>query len=96
VSFGVAELSKFLLHKRELDMRKLKCEQRKYLRTGLVVESLGHRALSGETQNNKLLMTQVADSSCTKQRLGLQRKTILDIQNSKDISTCAFGFMCLF
>jgi hypothetical protein len=94
VSLWVTELSKYLLHKRELDTKKLKSEQRRYLCTGLV-ESMGHRALSGETQGNKLLITQVAYSSCTKQRLGLQRKTILDIQNSKDISACACGYCFL-
>ncbi|KDR20217.1 Sodium channel modifier 1 [Zootermopsis nevadensis] len=76
----VSELSKYLLHKRELDTKKLKSEQRRYLCTGLV-ESMGHRALSGEAQGNKLLITQVAYSSCSKQRLGLQRKPILDIEN---------------
>lgn len=50
---------------------------------------MGHRALSGDTKGNKLLITQVAYGSCTKQRLGLQQKTILDIQNSKNFSTYA-------
>lgn len=86
------ELSKYLVHKRESDTKKLKSEQRRHLHTGLAIESMGHRALPGEMQGNKLLTTQVAYSSCSKQRLGLQRKTILDIQNGKVISTCACGY----
>lgn len=76
------ELSKYLVHKREADTRKLKAEQRRYLRSGLAVESMGHAAFPGQVQGNKLLVTQVTQSGASKLKFGLQqRKMILDIQN---------------
>jgi hypothetical protein len=82
-----------LVHKREADTKKLKAEQRRYLRSGLAVESMGHAALPGQVQGNKLLVTQMTHSGCSKRKFGLQqRKTILDIQNGKGISVLLHGY----
>lgn len=62
-----------------LENKKLKSEQRKYLHPGLVVDSLGHGTL--KDQGSEMLITQVAYTGCSKQKLGLQRKTILDVEN---------------
>jgi hypothetical protein len=71
----------------EADTKKLKAEQRRYLRSGLVVESMGHAALPGQVQGSNLLATQVTHSGSSKLNCGLrQRKMTLDIQNGKDIS----------
>lgn len=64
----VNELSKFLLHKRELDLKKLKLDQRRYLRTGLVDELMGRVTMQ---QPHKLPHSRVH---------GMQRKTVLDLQ----------------
>jgi hypothetical protein len=63
-----------------LEIKKLKSEQRKYLHSGLMVDSMGQ-----ETQGNEMLITHVAYAGCGKQKLGLQRKTILDVENSKSL-----------
>ncbi|XP_069684554.1 sodium channel modifier 1-like [Periplaneta americana] len=64
----VNELSKYLLHKRELDLKKLKLDQRRYLRTGLVDEVMGCAPVQ---QPHKLPYSRGH---------GMQRKTILSIQ----------------
>jgi hypothetical protein len=66
-----------------LEIKKLKSEQMKYLHSGLVVDSMGRGTL--KDQGSEMLITQVAYSGCSKQKLGLQRKTILDIENSKSL-----------
>ncbi|XP_023719458.1 sodium channel modifier 1 isoform X2 [Cryptotermes secundus] len=78
----ISELSKFLVHKREADTRKLKAEHRRYLHSGLAVKSMSHAPLPGQVQGNKLFVTQVTHSGGSKLKFGLQqRKMILDIQN---------------
>lgn len=75
----VSELSKYLAHKRMLELKKLKSGQRKYLHSGLMVDSMGQGTL--KDQGNETLITLVAYAGCGKQKLGLQRKTILDVEN---------------
>lgn len=77
-----------------LEIKKLKSEQRKYLHSGLVVDSMGQGTL--KDQGNEMLITHVAYTGCGKQKLGLQRKTILDVENSKSLqySVMVIGF-CL-
>jgi hypothetical protein len=89
----IAELSKYLAHKRMLEVKKLKSEQRKYLHSGLVVDSMGHETL--KDQGNEMLITQVAHTSGSKQKLGLQRKTILDVESSKSLqyTVMVIGFL---
>lgn len=67
-----------------LEIKKLKSEQRKYFHSGLVVDSMGQGTLKG--QGNEMLITHVA--GCGKQKLGLQRKTVLDVENSKSLQYC--------
>jgi len=67
-----------------LELKKLKSEQRKYLHSGLMVDSMGQGTL--KDQGNEMLITLVAAyAGCSKQKLGLQRKTILDVENSKSL-----------
>lgn len=72
----VNELSRYLLHKRESEIKKLKAEQTKFLRTGMVKEPVRHGTLPATPQGSKLLVTQVPYN---KRRFGLQRKTTLDM-----------------
>ena len=72
-----------------LEIKKLKSEQRKYLHSGLMVDSMGQGAL--KDQGNEMLITHVAYTGCGKQKLGLQRKTILDVENSKSLQYSVMG-----
>ncbi|PSN45206.1 Sodium channel modifier 1 [Blattella germanica] len=72
----VNELSKYLLHKRESEMKKLKAEQTTFLRTGMVKEPTRHGALPPVPLASKLL---VAHVSYNKRCRGLQRKATLDM-----------------
>jgi hypothetical protein len=69
-----------------LEIKKLNSEQRKYLHSGLMADSLGQGTSKG--QGNEMLITHVAYAGCGKQKLGLQRKTILDVENSKSLQYC--------
>jgi hypothetical protein len=82
----------------ETETKKLKAEQRRYLRSGLAVESMGHAALPGQVQGNNLLITQVTHSGSSKLKFGLrQRKMILDIQSGKEILVnILFSFNSLY
>ncbi|KAJ9574664.1 hypothetical protein L9F63_008196 [Diploptera punctata] len=72
----VNELSRYLLHKRESEIKKLKAEQTMFMRTGTVMEPIRHGSLPPTQQISNLLVTQVPYN---KRRLGQARKITLDM-----------------